>query len=411
MKRIAFLLLFLPSIVSAQLKTSGPNEASGMPGLLYSANSWSSLANDWDTNSVNANIVSNKIRLSAGANSDLTHYFSYKDSLAASHVKLTVKWKMTTAKTANDYGLALGFRSVNSTSLNHNVMIYDPSTGGTAGRFQVFFVNNGGSLTNLFTMGAGSAVSYSQNDYVLMMVEKNNNQFRCFVQNLTTNAQADTTFTMAAAGSGMCPANFYEPTIFSQGPAQTCEIDSIAIQVFEPQNADILVIGDSKVTGYEATWSNTWLSGLHKYYPSISIHAGAGNKIADALKTIPYIISLRPKNVIIAIGSNDVRQGISSGTWQANYVSMTDQLIAAGINVIHLKPMKETVLDLAAQRNWIETTYPGRFIDTWQPSTRTGFLASDAIHPSTKGHKWILDILKAELPRFLVNVKAINPNE
>lgn len=144
----------------------------------------------------------------------------------------------------------------------------------------------------------------------------------------------------------------------------------------------------------------------------MSIMAGAGNKISDVLKIVPYVISLSPKNVILAIGSNDVRQGVASGTWQTNYQSITDQLVAAGINVIHLKPMKENSLDLSAQRNWIETTYPGKFIDTWHPSTRTGFiLAADGIHPDIKGHRWILDLLRSKLPSMLVNVKAQNPNE
>lgn len=419
MRKLLFLLL-LPACIHGQGLVTNQNGGGGAGvvyspyvGTKYAASTWSDLANIWDTSGVSATISSGKIQIAAGNSSDFTHYLSYKDTLSAAHARVTVGWHMTTAKTSNNFGLAVGFRGVNPTVTTMNSLVADVSTGSGAGRFQ-FFYNTGSGNSSLFTMGAGSAVPYNQNDHLLAMLEKNNNLIHLQLYNTTANSTiADTSFTVVNNNTGPFPANLYEASIFSQGSTQTCIVDSFSVQVFEPTFPDILFIGDSKTTGYGASvYTKCWVSLLKQFWPNVAIWAGGGNTTASIRASLPDIIASHPKNVILCgVGSNDLRYSISSGTWQANLTYINATLTGAGINVIWTNPLKETSLDQTSLKNWQEANLPN-VLDVYTTiSSRPNFNWTDGIHLSDLGNMWLADYMKAVLPSLLVNVNNVNLNQ
>ena len=165
-----------------------------------------------------------------------------------------------------------------------------------------------------------------------------------------------------------------------------------------------MFVGDSKTQGAAASsFYNTYPGILGSSYENIGIQAGFGDKTQDVLNRIAEIILINPKQVVLSIGSNDQRAGVSQATFEANYASITSQLTSAGIEVIHLSPMYETALNLTAQYTYVSTNY-SPFVDVFYVVQEAGNLSGDGIHPSEAGYKAIAsrlnftNLLKGTLP-------------
>lgn len=161
-------------------------------------------------------------------------------------------------------------------------------------------------------------------------------------------------------------------------------------------NPDILTMGDSKTGGYcalkkEARWSSILERELGV---TTSVLAGDGDKSAEILSvTNTFKKLMRPKNVILCLGSNDIRFGVSEATWKSNYAAITTAWESNGANVIHVLPLPEVGLDQSAVRTWLLATYPGKCVDATVGWVNGTHLAADNIHPSPAGHVLIADAI------------------
>ncbi|MEI9942685.1 MAG: carbohydrate-binding protein [Chitinophagaceae bacterium] len=375
----------------------------GIPNgtLSYSKNAWASLADFDSTGTIKASIVGGKIQIASGDWGSFNNALTLKDSIAAAHWTGTVRVQMTTPKLTNNYGLTAYARSLNTYSYNSFLIDPDMSSGANTGKAQ-FWYNSAGS-GNVALFRAPNSIPYSQNDKLLMTMTQNNDTIRMYIKNVTTNtAPFDTTFIVPNTIVHASPTNLFAWGVSSQGANQVMLVDSIGFFVNEPINANLLLLGDSKTTGVGATNNKrTWATMLRQNYPSMAVTAGGGNRTQEALAHLPEVLALAPKNVILALGSNDVRTGVPDATWKARYQQITNTLTSAGINVIHLLPMKENGLDLTAQKNWVVATYPGKYIDTWTPSQTAGFIFSDNIHLTDSGNARVYRTIVTALPSML----------
>jgi len=141
--------------------------------------------------------------------------------------------------------------------------------------------------------------------------------------------------------------------------------------------------------------------------PSLNIVSGGGaDGTASVLARLHEIKAINPKRVILMIGGNDILFGISSGTWQANYLAIRDSLVSWGIEVVHCLPTPRTATDVSALKNYIDTSSTFRSdikIDTWTPlwSGSGTSLATkynlDGTHPNDAGHLQIASTVNTAL--------------
>jgi lysophospholipase L1-like esterase len=345
-------------------------------GVIYNKNSWTSLSDFTQAGGVSASIVSNKIQVTGGVGT-YTQLLELTPALGFTkleHYKVAMKVKQG-AITASSYGYGIGINSHNS-FINAGVVARIGFTTGFPNSGVELDANAGGSYG--FVSYTRRQITAVANDYVLVTMEKNGYDIHYTARNMTTNSvEIDSTF---AVGENTGPFS-----IFSMGGTFT--IDSLAITSTELTGGTVF-IGDSKTEGTGATTIDSrYVSLLQNQYDGIVGVGGGGDRTAEILGRMPQILSLKGRRYVLELGSNDLRSGVSNGTFQTNFTSIYNQLIAAGVDVYILLPFYETSEDLSTQRAWFIATFPAnKIIDTWTPMAVPGRLAVDGIHPNDAGH-------------------------
>jgi lysophospholipase L1-like esterase len=378
----------------------------------YAINTFADSSN-WYT-SMGATISSNRISVANGGDVVFGKFVSFKDTVCSNHWRISARGWNATTKSGNTYGFSVGMRSVNTFSLNSMAVFPNTSNDGNTGRFEFFTQSNGNSFLSTFRMGSGSTVANAVNDKLVVSMERNNSTLRMTVYNATTQiVSADTTVTISLTSTPIMP-NASVPTIWFHSSAGTVLVDSFYFQDYEPANADIAFVGDSKTLGYGTTaFTNTFASILGQTFPNYAVYAGFGDRTQEVRARLSQIIAAKPKVVILAIGSNDIRNSVSTGTWQGNYTYIDATLRAAGIIVWHCLPFKEGVggVDLTTQKDWIAANFTGRVIDTWTPTNEASCLYSDGIHVNDRGHKRIATAIKTCAFMTYKELKVIHTNQ
>jgi len=177
--------------------------------------------------------------------------------------------------------------------------------------------------------------------------------------------------------------------IFSKGGLFS--VDSLSVFSKDIKNPDLLILGDSKTCAYQASnYSDGYAQMIQAKYKNTDIYAAPGFQLQNALTTTDQIISLNPKAVLMALGSNDIRSGRTFAQYTADYDTIVNRFIAAGIQVYHALPFYEKPISVKPLVDYIIATYPAdRIIDTYNPMLATGALDTDTLHPSPAGHQAI----------------------
>jgi lysophospholipase L1-like esterase len=165
-----------------------------------------------------------------------------------------------------------------------------------------------------------------------------------------------------------------------------------------------IFVGDSKTEGFSVTLlSNaypalTYSSSSNKY----NVVAKANNEIGECLGAIHEVVAMQPTYCLLNFGSNDLRFGVASATWQANYLSYVTQLKNAGIIPIHILPPKEVSLDVTPIYTYITSNYTGDLMVDCYTGWNTGtMLVADGIHPNQTGENYIQSQIIATVPQIL----------
>jgi len=128
--------------------------------------------------------------------------------------------------------------------------------------------------------------------------------------------------------------------------------------------ADLAIIGDSYLFGYELINNNVTLSSLieSRTNGSVITCARPGNAIADLISTQSEVIALAPKNVYVNIGANDMAS--SPSTVFASLQSYISALQITGINVFIGKvyPRASGFANTVTFNNLIDGAYPSSMV-------------------------------------------------
>lgn len=411
MKKVFILLLFLFSAVLSFGQYSWgstPKPYSTQSRCYYNKNSWSDTS---DFNSTNAVAVSGGVLNVTSAHSDalFNYWCSLKDTFCSDHWVMAYRIAMTSTVGASTYGFSIGVKSINSFSLCSVAGFPNTATGG--GQTQFFTDPNSAGWTTYWTAGVGSKITISTSNKIIARLERSNQTLRLTIYNATTKAaQFDTTVTLSYQATGSTPImpNTGVPTFWSHGGNIT--IDSIYFQDEAFSNADVAIIGDSKIWGYGATaYSNTIPALLRNYYNSVDVFAGFGDRTAEVISRLAEVKAVHPRCVIMAIGSNDVRNSVPTATLDSNLVKIDTTLTNAGIYVLWTDEFYETSVSLATLSSFINSRFAGRVINTYLPTQQSGCLYSDNIHLTNKGYDVAARCIEGSslIPQF---VSAYRPN-
>lgn len=352
-------------------------------GTLYSRQTWSGLS-DFINQSSGASVVATKINFAGGANvyTNTLDYYKYNG---------LQKWAVSGifvmgVPGAATYGFGLGHRSSNNTAYTQFVARIDMTTGSDRGKILI----DAGNLTYL-NYAKSTALIFSAGDKVKLTVTRTDNIVTASAQNMTTlTAPVSVTYTYNFTTTPF-QANTGSFSVFNFGGNFT--LDSLGITANEIQGAGTMFLGDSKTLGVRASdISKPFSKQFSNAYGTAVINSGQGDKTDDIIKILPEVTDfIKPKQVVLEIGSNDIRYGVSTGTWQANYATIVNTLQAAGIPVYHLLPLPESSLNQSTLYNYIIANYPAsRIINTTTPLLEClSCLDADGIHLNDAGNDMV----------------------
>lgn len=346
----------LPSSAQGYLLNNGTGTLSwdGQPTYLGSILNQTSFPNTTGfTNHGSTNsIVSNAIQFTGGANTvSQTLDYTYDSDLE--YVNIVAVFTVQGTLSSTSYGFGIGKRGSGANAPTGNRLKFDMTNTGTAGQMTLY--DNSGTL--LAT--SSSNLSFSLNDQIEITYIIEKDVYTFYARNLTaaTNPTTSLAYNYANNNGLSQPArpNMGRYCIASFGG--TFSLNSLKIYSKDLMRSELLIVADSKGLYYSSQWNKRWTELLRNDIASMVVNAGGSEVTSDVLAKINEIISLKPKKVLLLIGSNDVRTSVSSATYIANYDNIVTQLLAVGIDVYHTL-FNEAGINQNTLWNHITGTYP-----------------------------------------------------
>jgi hypothetical protein len=370
-------------------------------GSLYAKNTWSDLTDFTNVGSPTVSVSSNKIALSGG-NQNPSFTLATTNAAINSALKITSyggtmleRWKMTVRFKVNTtpgmttYGIGCGVYGINATNHTDGIGFINLTTSSNAGKL-ILLIG-----PNITTSVSATALTFSQNDYINLTTERIGNVIQVTAMNNTTSQSINYCkyiYDQSTVTGGYYTPNTSNFVITNQGGSFL--IDSVGISSDEIKGSNILMLGDSKFSGYSTPFDNRIAAYLNKYYPGqVIVSAGQSDKTADVIAHINEVIALNPKQVLLCIGRNDVYTSVPEATWQANLSTIVSTLEGAGIKVILVDGIYETLANQTALLTYIRLTYPTKYVSVYDLAGGSASYVADQVHPNIIGAQLAAEVI------------------
>lgn len=348
--------------------------------ISYKKSFWSALT-DFTAVGFTPTINNGAIRITGGANSYGQYLTINGTPSEDQNLDLEVTYRWVTAGSVAGTGIAIGRSSYNAFST------YKTSTAAMdyAGSKGVLVVATNAALSG--SVGSATYTVFAAiGDVCRLKYSQRGNLVYAVYENLTQNTKFSSSyFTPFILGGTIQIPNASLATIYNIGGT----IDILGIEVVSRSlfNPYVLAIGDSKTMGWGCVSPTLSFANAMNQLGPTTIWAGGADNTQEILTSLPNAYKLNPQYVLLCIGRNDIANGVTAATYQANYQSIVNGFTNAGAKVILLTPIPETTVSQTVLDTWIRTTYPGQFIDSsinWVNATHLG---SDGTHPNPDGHR------------------------
>lgn len=228
-------------------------------------------------------------------------------------------------------GTFFGFKSQNSFGYNHSVYCVYQTSGGNAGKIEIY-------NDNLEIKGSSSQVNtnYNVGDVLKVSIKRVELLYTFSVTNLTKGWKLSHLIQCTPLGTPFVAHNQSKPAIYLYGGSISVyeyKLSSLGNYVEE-------VHGDSITFGQAATDHDSRYASLIK--GNILVAGGGADTTQNLVNRLPEIRARNPRRVYIMIGGNDKLFGFSDSIYQNNLKYSRNYLSALGIEVVHLLPTPRT---------------------------------------------------------------------
>lgn len=296
---------------------------------------------------------------------------------------------------AATYGVALGTASIAAAGttalLGIAGQLYLQS--GTGGNVAILTTVNGAGTQAALSP---TAITFAAGHVINMTFQRNRNTFTLSAWNTTVpQAPAVATYSFSLASATPQLPNIGNFAVYGVG--SSFMLNALSVSSNQPASANVCAVGDSKTAGYYAGTLGQSFANILGITSTLSVLAGGSEMTADVYNRLPEIISLAPTCVLLCIGRNDVANGLPPPQYETTYRAIVTALQAASIRVVHVLPLYENSgISYTTLTNFIESTYPGQFIDTALYQFSPAYiLNADNVHPSPAGHAQCAAVIQA----------------
>ena len=304
-------------------------------------------------------------------------------------------WNMTWIQHAasissTTYGTYVGMRATDPTD-GVTVRSYAAAVGYSTGSVGDLFISD--SSFNAIKSSVALSPIPEASDVLLCSFSYNVSTLTFYVTNTTQGGSLTLSTNCLDFGATYLRPEIGYPTVWAIGGYVM--IDNLAVRnTATTANSDLL-IGDSIGDGYASTDATNRFFGIMQKASAGTIYncSASSDMTAQVLMVMPQLLSYQPAKVYLMIGGNDIYHGVATDTWKTNYLNIVSNFTGRGISVYHLLPTPRTANDLTALTNFIISTYPSSYIDTWTPlvapdghSLTNTCDIGDGVHPNDLGH-------------------------
>lgn len=298
---------------------------------------------------------------------------------------ITIDFKIINAPTANSYGLALGLVGQALAKYEHLAQFSMTTLGAERGRIVMTNKNNGSELVLFDSSIEGNLLSFSQNDRIRMQFKQHKKTISLTVYNLTTKESLSGYYQYPMPTPIM--HNIGKFAIYTMGGSY--EIERIKIDSVVNKRPELIIVADSKADYTADSPDSTFVAQLQRKYKKVVKLSGGSERTEHVLLRIHELINLSPKIVLLAVGSNDKRDGESADDWFVDYSNVVSQLESVGIVVYHTILFNENGVDFSDYNLKLTQNYAeNKILDAGVIS-----LAADNIHPRQEGHNEIFNAI------------------
>lgn len=331
----------------------------------------------------------NSIRFASGVN-DFNEFVAFNSGANNDWLNdYEITFKIKGAINASAHGIGIGKISINTwfqAGINAKIDF-------TANVLNIY--NNAGTLLQSTNIG----FTIAQNDVCKLQYSQQMNVLTMTFFDITQNRRATLQLTsnLATTQVNNMP-NSAQFRIYNYGGDST-DISNVKITTRQVVNPHILFVGDSKTVGFSTGDQDLSFPVLSKRFGTVGVAAGNGDRTVELILDTAYITNyIKPRGyVIMCIGRNDLASGVSTATWQANYIAFANKVKSLGCTVIHILPIPETAVpDQSALYNFITTNSNFSSDTKIDPSigwTNSLYLSSDGVHPNLDGAVFIANKL------------------
>ena len=238
------------------------------------------------------------------------------------------------------------------------------------------------------------------NDYIIQRLSFRGDTSWAFIKNVTKGDSATVAlkYRYDIIVYPLRPLTFY----YAFGVMGRTEMwfDYLHVTTTELQHPAIMLIGDSKPSGYLGGDADSNFCYMLRPYTtsSVQLWAGPGATVTSTFDCLKEFRNNTPTQAIILdLGTN------SGGTF-ADYIRLNDSLTAIASVPIYqiLTPNGGNPATPGTWNYQIANQYPTTYIDTWTTGWNTMTIGNgemvDTVHPSATGQRKIALIIKAALP-------------
>ncbi len=276
------------------------------------------------------------------------------------------------ANSSMSLAFGFGLKTINPT-YDFDVLGVVGTTTTSPGAVQLYSSN--GTL-----LASGTSIPSHLNDVFKVRMTRTDTVLLFKVYNLTTGDSSFATYTYTVAGYQK--PNACQFAIYTFGSDGVYQLQNYGITDYETRNPNLLVGGDSKMVGYyPSSFGQGYAYQLNSTYSTVVVHAGASDGLSDFKKTLSEIYWLNPRQVLLSIGSNDLRFGASLDSVTHLYDSVVNQLTFQGYQVFHtIFPEDSTGggtgggIGLTAFKNYLASKYAANYINTWDTLSTSNVL-------------------------------------
>lgn len=247
---------------------------------------------------------------------------------------------------------------------------------------------------------ANALPDVSVNDYLIFRLKFESDSSYAFVKNVTTgdSAEVGLQYRYDIITYPLRPLTFFYS--FGVMGRTDFSFDYILATTTELQHPDIMLIGDSKPSGYLGGHPDSNFCYMLRPYTTktVQLWAGPGATVTSTFDCLREFRNNTPNDAII------LDLGTNSGGSFADYIRLNDSLAAiAGVPIYQILTPNGGDPNTAGTWNYqIKNQYPTTYIDTWTTGWNTMSIGNgemvDTVHPSATGQRKIMLIIKAALP-------------